>query len=224
MKKLIVNADDFGYAKGINEGIIKAFREGILTSTSIMVKAPACSHAISLFKENPDLGLGLHFQVDNYDKKYFWETLKNPSKDFIEQAKKEFLKQIDIFKKLTGRLPDHIDGHYHVHRVPGVFDFIKSWCEKSKIPYRDKINFIDSFFGVPKIENISVNHLLKILKNLPEGQSELMCHPGIVSPDLNSSYSKQREVELKTLTSPIIKKAVKKLKIKLIKWSEIKIP
>ena len=58
--RLIVNADDFGRSRSINEAVIRAHREGILTTASLMVNEPACAEAVALAKENPRLGVGLH--------------------------------------------------------------------------------------------------------------------------------------------------------------------
>ena len=56
MKKLIVNADDFGLHPLINAGIIKGYREGFITSTSLMPSAPCWQEAVQLAQENPQLG------------------------------------------------------------------------------------------------------------------------------------------------------------------------
>lgn len=63
MKNVIINADDFGLSEGINKGIVKAFRDGLLTSTSLMVNMPGFEDAISLIRENPDLSLGIHINI-----------------------------------------------------------------------------------------------------------------------------------------------------------------
>jgi chitin disaccharide deacetylase len=60
MKELILNADDFGYTKGVNEGIIRAHREGILTSATLMANGPAFDDAVERANANPSLGLGCH--------------------------------------------------------------------------------------------------------------------------------------------------------------------
>lgn len=60
MKDLILNADDFGYTKGINEGIIRAHRDGILTSATLMANGPAFDDAVERAKTNPKLGIGCH--------------------------------------------------------------------------------------------------------------------------------------------------------------------
>jgi len=60
MKRLIVNADDFGFTRGVNSGILRAYRDGILTSTTIMANGDAFDDAVSIAKTNPDLGVGCH--------------------------------------------------------------------------------------------------------------------------------------------------------------------
>lgn len=60
MKKLIINADDFGYTRGVSEGIIRAHREGILTSATLMANGAAFDDAVERAKANPKLGVGCH--------------------------------------------------------------------------------------------------------------------------------------------------------------------
>src|SRR6185369_1031689 len=62
-RRLIVNADDFGRSSSINEAVIRAHREGILTTASLMVNGRACAEAVALAKENPRLGVGLHLSL-----------------------------------------------------------------------------------------------------------------------------------------------------------------
>ena len=60
MKQLILNADDFGMTHGVNEGIMRAHREGILTSTTLMANGLAFADAVKKAAENPKLGVGCH--------------------------------------------------------------------------------------------------------------------------------------------------------------------
>src|SRR3954469_12412598 len=62
-RRLIVNADDFGRSQSINGAVIRAHRDGILTTASLMVNEPSCDEAVALAKENPKLGLGLHISL-----------------------------------------------------------------------------------------------------------------------------------------------------------------
>ena len=63
LRRLIVNADDFGRSTSINQAVIRAHREGILTTASLMVNEPACEEAVTLARQNPQLGVGLHLTL-----------------------------------------------------------------------------------------------------------------------------------------------------------------
>jgi hopanoid biosynthesis associated protein HpnK len=63
MKRVIINADDFGLSPCVNEGIVRAHREGVLTSASLMVNTPGFEQAVDLAARNPRLGVGLHLNI-----------------------------------------------------------------------------------------------------------------------------------------------------------------
>lgn len=63
MNKLIINTDDLGYCKGVNYGIIEAYKDGILTSTTMMANMPGFDHAVELHKQHPSLGIGVHLTL-----------------------------------------------------------------------------------------------------------------------------------------------------------------
>ena len=59
-RRLIVNADDLGLSHSVNEAVVRAHRDGVLTTASLIVNEPGCDEAIKLAKANPKLGVGLH--------------------------------------------------------------------------------------------------------------------------------------------------------------------
>ena len=63
--KKIFNADDFGISKGVNAAIVKAHKEGILNSASLMVNQKYAPQAVELASDMPDLELGLHLNLTN---------------------------------------------------------------------------------------------------------------------------------------------------------------
>ena len=231
VRQLIVNADDFGHSAEINKGIIHAHKKGIVTSTSLMVDAPKAKEAVQLAKENPKLGLGFHFVLTDEDSRVVRSIKQALSVILIKMIERELQRQFEKFKELTGKLPDHLNSHFHYHKWPKISPLFKKLSRQYKIPMRSsgKISFIHRFFGMneltgrPEVERISTESLLAILKDLPDGITELMCHPGLVTPDLKSSYGFQREIELKTLTDKKVKIFISQSKIQLINFSEIKI-
>jgi len=132
---LIVNADDFGRSRGVNLGIIKAHKEGIVTSTSFMVNQPFAQEGASILKDTPSLGAGVHLVfsagrpllppekvpslVDSQGLFLTQEALLAKAERVSqEELKAEFKAQIERFRTLVGREPDHLDCHHFVHVHP----------------------------------------------------------------------------------------------------------
>lgn len=139
-RRLIVNADDFGRSASINQAVIRAHREGILTTASLMVNEPGCEEAVALARENPTLGVGLHLTLlcgHSALPPAELPGLVNPNGEFSnnpagsgfryffqrslrEQLRREVHAQFQKFR--ATRLPlDHVNGHLHLHLHPTVF-------------------------------------------------------------------------------------------------------
>jgi len=112
-KRLIVTADDFGLTEKVSEAIIRAHRDGIVTSASLMVNAPAFECAVTLAKENPTLDIGLHLNLTN-DPFAFAAAAR--SADIEQETQRQIKKALGTGLQIT-----HIDGHKHVHLIPKVF-------------------------------------------------------------------------------------------------------
>ena len=72
---LLANADDVGMYGAINQAVVRAFREGIVRSTSLMVPCPGASQAMGLLRENPDIGFRVHLSVVRDIDGYRWGPL-----------------------------------------------------------------------------------------------------------------------------------------------------
>lgn len=150
MKRLIVNADDFGLHTEINKGIIKGHKEGFITSTSLMPSAPAFEEAVDLAKECPKLGIGIHLTLvggvrtcassdkvsslidsnglflDNYiafSKRYYTGGVKKYELEL--ELRSQIEKALGTGLKIT-----HIDSHQHTHVLPGVNNIVIKLCEE----------------------------------------------------------------------------------------------
>ncbi len=143
-KRLIVNADDFGKSRSINDAIIQAHREGILTTASLMVNGSAYDHAVELAHQNPQLGVGLHLTLvcgrsilkpteirGLVNERY--EFSQNPVTTGLRyfflpglryQLRHEIQAQFQRFA-LTGLTLDHVNGHLNMHLHPTVFSLLK---------------------------------------------------------------------------------------------------
>lgn len=139
-RRVIVNADDFGLNQAVNQGILRAYQQGIVTSTSLMVTMPGVDEAVSMAKANPKLGVGLHLNL-TYGKPVldaaFVPSLINKHGKFHSPVKfmlrlkvgkidRHELKQeisAQFRRFFTFGLPcTHFDGHRHIHCVPEVFE------------------------------------------------------------------------------------------------------
>lgn len=150
MLEKIFNADDFGISKGVNAAIVKAHKEGILNSTSLMINQKYALQAVDEAKIMPALKVGLHLNLTNeipaadpaeipllVDAK---GKLKNgfvnllvlsllKSKELRRQVEIEIRAQIEKYKA-TGLTLNHIDGHRHVHLIPVIFQVVRKLAEE----------------------------------------------------------------------------------------------
>jgi len=60
VRRLIINADDFGLTSGVNRAIVEANRSGVLTSATMMANAHAFEEAATLAQAQPELKTGCH--------------------------------------------------------------------------------------------------------------------------------------------------------------------
>jgi len=214
MRRLIVNADDFGLARGVNEGIIEAHVNGILTSTSLMVERPEAVHAARLAREHPALSVGLHYVEDG------------PEIDEPGHAARTFAAQLARFRELTGADPTHVDSHHHVHMTR--MSTFAPLVAPLGVPLRSdgRARFLVEFYGQPQpgvvdLDRVRTPFLLELLATEVAGEfTELGCHPARVTDDLRSSYAGEREVELATLTEPGLRARVGALGLTLASYHD----
>ena len=152
--KKIFNADDFGMTPGVNQAIAKAYHEGILNSTSIMINLNFVQEALDLKKDMPNLNVGLHLNLTNQYAlsvpqniplladangefkngfvNLFLLSIFHP-KELARQVELETRAQIEKAIKLGIKL-SHIDSHRHIHHIPVIFKVVKKLAEEYKIP------------------------------------------------------------------------------------------
>jgi len=153
-RRLIVNADDFGRSSSINEAVIKAHRDGILTTASLMVNGSAFAEAVELARQNPKLGVGLHLSLvcgrstlkpteipGLVDNRYQFSDspvatgfryFANPG--LRAQLRHEIIAQFDKFA-LTKLKLDHVNGHLNMHLHPTIFSILRRHAHDLKIKH-----------------------------------------------------------------------------------------
>jgi hopanoid biosynthesis associated protein HpnK len=290
MKLLIVNADDFGWTEGVNRGIVEAHRNGIVTSTSLLANGAAFRHAVELAAENPRLGVGGHLNLSDgppilprwevpslvNENGVFWARPGNlflrcrTGKLRLEEVEREWAAQIERIGN-AGIAITHLDGHKHVHMIPGLFSIAlrlaqryairavrisvergvprdalaangkratpKHWLQymlagglalltmdAPELARRAGIAFPDYFCGLTPTGFLTKPAVENLLLNLPEGSTELMCHPGYADAALARSATRlqrERQTELEALTAPEHRKIVAALRIHLINYARL---
>ena len=251
MRRLIVNADDFGRTPGIVSGTLDAHRNGIVTSATAMVLEPAAADGIREARaRTPRLDLGLHVVLTGGGEPATRpETLPSlaPGGRFARDAdalparldpgeiQREVDAQVALFEHLAGRPPSHLDSHHHSARHPDVEPVFAAAAARLGVPARastpagrDRLRaggvrtpdvFVEAFYG----EGATLGNLLALLEGLPEGTTELMCHPGYPDERLvrESRYARERGREVEVLSAPEVRAALSRLAIELVPFSAL---
>jgi len=163
-RRLVVNADDFGRSQSINQAVIRAHREGILTTASLMVNEPCAGEAVALARENPGLGVGLHLvlvcgaaalpaatipQLADARGQFSNNPVVTGWRYFFRakcraQLRLEIAAQFKKFRA-TGLPLDHVNGHLHLHLHPAVFGILMENAERWGIT---ALRLTDDWFGL----------------------------------------------------------------------------
>src|ERR1051325_3249041 len=223
-RSLIVNADDFGLSPGVNRGIIECAERGILTSASLMVRWPAAVAASAYAKQNQKISLGLHVDLGEWVlRNGEWESLYNVVDTHdAEAVEKEINYQLAEFQRLVGRNPSHLNSHQHVHRNEPVRSIMLRLARSIAVPLREcdpRIRYCGDFYGQDAegehlADAITVANLKRILESLPEGGTELGCHPGY-DDGLQTPYRLERADEVRVLCDPSVPEYLNANKISL---------
>jgi hopanoid biosynthesis associated protein HpnK len=287
LKNLIVNADDLGWTEGVNRGIAEAHRNGIVTSTSLLANGGAFALGVELARTTPGLGVGVHLNLSDgapVAPRELVTSLVNNAGEFqggpenllvrigrrrlvMEEVEREWDAQIAKARE-AGIAPTHLDGHKHVHMLPGLFEIalrlakrhgigavrvaheesslrtaLSAGAQKHgalvmkqgmqarglKLLARDArelaeragIATADYFCGIAQTGELTREGVLQLVKSLPEGTTELMCHPGYVDAQLQNSPTRlqdSRQAELDILTDTEIRNLVASQGIRLIDY------
>lgn len=225
--KLIINADDFGFSESINNGIIDAFKEGLISSTTIMINMPYAEDAILKWKENDSLGLGLHINltqgcsisnnvsslVDENGVFHNHRKIENGEVEIsYDDAYREIKAQIDKLLSYEVEI-DHLDYHHFIYKNPSIRKALIDLALEYNLPLRtmdsDFTKEVKSFgIKTPDIfcfdfyeEGAKWENIVYFVQKHKEYESiELLTHCGYIDDDTKQRTSYLlREVELNEL-------------------------
>jgi predicted glycoside hydrolase/deacetylase ChbG (UPF0249 family) len=256
-----VNADDFGFTRDVNQGIVEAHCHGILTSTTLMATGAAFEDAVRLAKENPSLDVGCHLVLVGSP------ALPQTVAQLVQALA---LKRIRIREELAGQArkildaglrPTHLDTHKHTHLLPPVLEAVAEISEEFRIPWvrrpfdfpfraggvhwktsaanrimaaargrferllrRRGCRFTNHFAGFRLTGKFDAASLASLIRALPEGSTEFMCHPGRCGDELRAARTRlkdSREAELRALTAPEVRTAMQEAGVKLVSFAQL---
>jgi predicted glycoside hydrolase/deacetylase ChbG (UPF0249 family) len=262
VKYLIPNADDFGYTRDVNEGIVHAHRQGILTATTLMATGAAFDHAVTLARENPALDVGVHLVLVGGNG--FPPTVAR----LIAQIARGRIRIYDELSSQVRRViaagirPSHLDTHKHTHLLPPVLEAVARIASEFEIPWvrrpfdlplhggsvpwqrqmvsrglgfartrfhralaRQGCRTTDHFAGFQITGHYDAAELALLIRELPEGVTEFMCHPGFCTAELQASRTRLKESrrrELDALTSVQVRAALDESGVTLTRYAEIR--
>ena len=289
MKFLIVNADDFGLTENVNRGILDAYRDGIVTSTTLLANGIAFESAVAASKRFLQLGIGVHLNLS--EGKPVADATKVPT--LVDRGGRLHMTPAHLWAGIAagqvslpeieaelsaqvakvihaGIRPTHFDGHKHVHVLPRVSEIVIRLAHEFRIPSvrcpdeqnahtngphrswkfsriskfkqylvgravsglaagfgkklaKAGLHSATHFFGINQTGFLDSSAIRKILENLPEGTSELMCHPGYRDVDLERTGTRllsQREIEIQGLTAVSVRNLVVSGGIRLLNYKE----
>jgi Uncharacterized protein conserved in bacteria len=161
-KKLIINADDFGYTMGTSYGIIETFKTGVVTSSSALtVSSSFLPSMVAVRSLAPSLPLGVHMTVTLSGAKpvlspnvvpslvkedgTFWSRKEYGDKVSLDEVYMEFEAQILRFLE-SGLYPTHLDTHHSIHgATPQMLQIVADLAKKYKLPMRRPYQMSDEF-------------------------------------------------------------------------------
>jgi len=276
MRRLIVNADDLGLSKSINEGIARAFRDGIVTYMSVIPTGDAFDDAAQVVNDLALKEIGAHLALTEtapLSDRSSVRTLTATGGRFFRgygrffpryllgmidkgQIYAELKAQMDALRALN--IPvTNLSSHEHVHIIPGILSLFMQLAREYKIPsirlpcedahhprsihgrYRSLVLSLfvgrmasalpaaefyrpEHFLGFIDSGCLTEKRLIEMVSGLHDGTTELVCHPGFLSPGVLDAYPwhKGCEEELFALTSPRVRRALDAKGVKLIGYRE----
>lgn len=258
MKQLVINADDFGFTRDVNAGIVHAHREGVLTATTLMANGNAFDDAVRLAAENPSLDVGCHLVLVQGVSLLDGRPLARNWREVLTRVAGNRLHPYEELRAQVERIvgsglrPTHLDSHKHTHVLPSVFRAVLRLAREFEIPwvrlpmdpttrhigpmlrrlesiYRStaaasQVRFTDRFLGFRLTGTLDESSLLPALEQVGEGSTELMCHPGYLTAELNAAPTRLKESrlrELEALTSARVREFMDARSIRLATFADL---
>lgn len=249
MKKIIFRADDLGYSEGVNLGIAKTVKHGLVRTVGLIANLKRSKEGFELIKED-EVCLGLHVNISygtpvlepsavpsllNEGGGFKASREYNSSlKDFVcyEEVYREVEAQYWLFKEITGREPDYIEGHAVVNQT--YFRAIEAVAAVYHLQYIPTLLSPDDFFDIKNhrlyfwMESMYTDYdpsqtFEKLCHRKREGVEVMIFHPGFIDDELLSCSSLllPRVQEVRFLTGDVLRLALQERQIELVTYKNL---
>ena len=246
MRTLIVNADDLGLSRSVSQGVLQAHDRGIVTSASLLVNTPGFEFTVPRIRKRSRLSVGLHFNLTlaaPVSPPESVPTLVDDQGRFTryseyqtalwsaEDVRTELGAQMQRCER-AGLTVTHLDTHEQIDRDDRVLGIVLDQARIANVPCRGDRRAEVVAAGVPTTTQVirdphfhlpdGQTHVFQHLTLLPEGVTELVCHPGRVDRTLRrlSPWADERAGELHTFTGPLLRRIVGLAGIRLASFRE----
>jgi predicted glycoside hydrolase/deacetylase ChbG (UPF0249 family) len=175
------------------------------------------------------LSVGLHFDLGEWScRDGVWYSLSEfAGRDDPAAVRDELAWQLNRFRELLGKDPTHLDSHQHVHLESPVREVAAGIAAELNVPLRHfdpSVRYCGEFYGQTRDgrsrpEAILPERLIELIEDLPEGVTELGCHPGL-DLHLPTMYCHERRREVEALCSESVRRAVQR-SARLISFADL---
>jgi len=291
VRQLIVNADDFGLTPGVNRAIVKAHREGVVSSATLMASGAAFNDAVEAARALPKLSVGCHvvlvdgapvsppggldtlLAIRSSEPDKFYGSLSA----FAARATLGGFDRDQLVEEITAQIRKiqasgvevtHLDSHKHAHVFPEILNAMLRAARICRVPairnpfvpvkaisprqfagnrrllkrygqvrllhtfarqFRQQTKRAgllapDGVIGVIETGLLDATLLRQALANLPDGNWELVCHPGYADADLRAAGTRlveTRDQERRLLASPELKEFLAQQKIRVASYRQL---
>jgi hopanoid biosynthesis associated protein HpnK len=271
VRRLIVSGDDLGLHPGINAGVLRCHREGIVTSASLCPNGAAFEDAVAGLRGAPDLDVGIHLTLVGESPTLPADRLPTlaPGGRLPGHFTSLFLRlalgrvrESEVEEELTAQVarardaglrPSHLDSHQHVHLHPALLPIVVRVARRFGIGAmrasrrlesarslrsalltlasrrgarrlrEAQVRTPDALVGIAETGRLDEARLQALVAALPEGTSELVCHPGAGDGAIGSAYGWGFgwDAEAAALTSPAVRETVRREGVRLIAYRDL---
>lgn len=245
-RRIIINADDFGLSHSINQSIVTAFDQGVLTSTTLLVTREATHAAVALAKTHSGMQVGLHLDLDRFftfeADGHFGVTVDDINQQVYESAvshdiqeiRQEIAKQIELISRL-GIRPTHVDGHHNIHLMPQILPHVLDLMYRFSL---NKIRFSRGFYSTHSDTYSALRHTIdrmevhypdwcieidevlplgKVFEQLEDKTTEVIVHTDL--PGVLAE--KWRVVQFEFITSFEVRDIIDRLRIARVSYANL---